>query len=183
MIARWRWGRLRCCRSPTRRIATGAPMRAPMFRRARCRPISIGNMVSSNSSGATQPTDSSSYDKRLCAHAQLAVRAEVGFQKIRRCRFAFVDPTQSDTYRRSQQLIKFGEEISMAVVEQASSDDPAQVKTRPGWARANWGLVLAFAVLLAILLLPTPSALPVAGQRMLAVFGFAVIVWITDALD
>lgn len=67
----------------------------------------------------------------------------------------------------------------MAVAEQA----PSKVGTRPSWIRANWGLVLAAAVLLAILLLPTASGLSVAGQRMLAVFGFAVIVWITEALD
>jgi solute carrier family 13 (sodium-dependent dicarboxylate transporter), member 2/3/5 len=71
----------------------------------------------------------------------------------------------------------------MAIAEQASSSDPSQVKMQPNWVRANWGLVLATAVLLAILVLPTPSGLSVAGQRMLGVFGFAVIVWITEALD
>jgi di/tricarboxylate transporter len=44
-------------------------------------------------------------------------------------------------------------------------------------------LLLAAAVLLAIFLAPTPAGLSIAGQRMLAVFGFAVIVWVTDALD
>jgi len=34
-----------------------------------------------------------------------------------------------------------------------------------------------------LLLLPTPAGLPVAGQRMLAVLAFAVIVWMTEALD
>ena len=33
------------------------------------------------------------------------------------------------------------------------------------------------------MLLPTPAGLPLAGQRMLAIFGFAVVVWITEALD
>ena len=33
------------------------------------------------------------------------------------------------------------------------------------------------------MLLPTPAGLPVAGQRMLAVLAFAVIVWMTEALD
>ena len=51
-----------CCRNPIRRTATGVPMKAPMSMPARCRPISIGNMVSSNSSGATAPTASSSFD-------------------------------------------------------------------------------------------------------------------------
>ncbi|HLX17213.1 MAG TPA: DASS family sodium-coupled anion symporter [Bradyrhizobium sp.] len=67
----------------------------------------------------------------------------------------------------------------MAIAEQAAPKEG----TVQSWIRTNWGLILASAVLLAILLLPTPSGLPVAGQRMLAVFGFAVIVWIADALD
>ena len=32
-------------------------------------------------------------------------------------------------------------------------------------------------------MLPTPEGLPVAGQRMLAVLAFAVVVWMTEALD
>jgi anion transporter len=47
----------------------------------------------------------------------------------------------------------------------------------------NWGLIAAVAVLIVILALPTPAGLPLAGQRMLAVFGFAVTVWVTEALD
>ncbi|HUC62374.1 MAG TPA: DASS family sodium-coupled anion symporter [Alphaproteobacteria bacterium] len=47
----------------------------------------------------------------------------------------------------------------------------------------SWGLGLAILVLVAILLLPHPAALPVAGQRMLAVFGFAVVLWVTEAVD
>lgn len=46
-----------------------------------------------------------------------------------------------------------------------------------------WSLGLAIAVLLAIVSLPAQAGLPVAGQRMLAVFGFAVVVWVTEALD
>jgi anion transporter len=38
-------------------------------------------------------------------------------------------------------------------------------------------------VLVAILLLPEATGLPIAGQRMLAVFGFAVVVWVSEALD
>jgi sodium-dependent dicarboxylate transporter 2/3/5 len=49
--------------------------------------------------------------------------------------------------------------------------------------RRQWGLGLAFLVLVAIMLLPQPKGLPVAGQRMLAVFGFAVVVWTTEAID
>lgn len=70
----------------------------------------------------------------------------------------------------------------MTNAEQASSAGSG-VPRAQRWIRANWGLVLAVIVLLAILLLPTPAGLSVAGHRMLAVFGFAVIVWVTDALD
>ena len=46
-----------------------------------------------------------------------------------------------------------------------------------------WSLALAVAVLIAIVSLPSQTGLPVAGQRMLAVFGFAIVVWVTEALD
>ena len=45
------------CQSPIRRTATAAPTRAPMSRKARCRPISTGNTASSNSSAATRRMD------------------------------------------------------------------------------------------------------------------------------
>ena len=70
----------------------------------------------------------------------------------------------------------------MAVVEQTSS---AQ-SLRPGqrsWLSQNWGLLLAFAALVGVLLLPTPETLPVAGHRMLALLCFAVILWMTEAVD
>ena len=38
-------------------------------------------------------------------------------------------------------------------------------------------------MLLAILMSPTPAGLSIAGHRMLAVFGFAVIAGVTEALD
>ncbi|WP_298721191.1 DASS family sodium-coupled anion symporter [uncultured Ferrovibrio sp.] len=69
----------------------------------------------------------------------------------------------------------------MATTETKSSA-PA-VATRPGWFRAYWKLLLAVAGLIAVLLLPTPAGLPVAGQYMLAVLVFAVAVWMTEALD
>jgi anion transporter len=43
--------------------------------------------------------------------------------------------------------------------------------------------MLAIAALVVAILLPTPEGLSVAGQRMLAVLLFAVIVWMTEALD
>ena len=54
---------------------------------------------------------------------------------------------------------------------------------QPSWLRAHWGLLLGIAALVAIASLPTPEGLPVAGQRMLALLAFAVIVWMTEALD
>ena len=41
----------------------------------------------------------------------------------------------------------------------------------------------AVAALVVILLLPTPAGLPVAGHRMLAILAFAVIIWMTEAID
>lgn len=49
--------------------------------------------------------------------------------------------------------------------------------------RKNWGLLAAITALIVILLLPTPETLPLAGHRMLAVLSFAVIIWMTEALD
>lgn len=65
----------------------------------------------------------------------------------------------------------------------AKSGTKAGTPAQPNWLRANWGLLLALAALVAVILLPTPEGLSVAGQRMLAVLAFAVIVWMTEALD
>ena len=54
---------------------------------------------------------------------------------------------------------------------------------KDNWVTRHWGLLLAVAALVAIMLLPTPAGLPVAGHRMLAILAFAVIVWMTEALD
>jgi anion transporter len=70
----------------------------------------------------------------------------------------------------------------MASTEHARINDRAPAQLGQVIA-GNWGLVLGAAVLTVVLLLPAPAGLPVAGHRMLAVFGFAVIVWITEALD
>lgn len=45
------------------------------------------------------------------------------------------------------------------------------------------GLLVGLAVLVAIVLLPQPEGLSVAGQHMLGIFAFAVIVWMTEAVD
>jgi sodium-dependent dicarboxylate transporter 2/3/5 len=46
-----------------------------------------------------------------------------------------------------------------------------------------WALLLGVAVLVAVMALPDFPGLPVAGHRMLAIFAFAVVVWVTEALD
>jgi anion transporter len=71
----------------------------------------------------------------------------------------------------------------MAIAEHARTEDRAPTAQLRYAITSNWGLLLAAAALMAVLLLPAPAGLPVAGQRMLAVLSFAVIVWITEALD
>src|SRR6187397_1590444 len=66
----------------------------------------------------------------------------------------------------------------MSIAERA----PVSSKER-SWLAKNWGLLAACAVLVGVLMLPTPAGLPIAGHRMLAILAFAVIVWMTEALD
>ena len=47
----------------------------------------------------------------------------------------------------------------------------------------HWGLLLALASLVGVCLLPTPAGLPVAGQYMLGMLLFSVILWTTEAVD
>jgi len=61
----------------------------------------------------------------------------------------------------------------------AAAPAPLPVRSR----EIPWALLLALAAGAAILALPTPEGLPVAGQRMLAVFVFAVVAWITEAVS
>jgi len=59
----------------------------------------------------------------------------------------------------------------------------------PGVAQApaslgkRWGLWVAVAALIVVMVLPPAEGLPVAGQYMLGVLLFAVIVWMTEAVD
>jgi sodium-dependent dicarboxylate transporter 2/3/5 len=69
----------------------------------------------------------------------------------------------------------------MAIVEQTSTMQ--QPHGKQGWLAQNRGLLLAVAALIGVLLLPTPEGLPTAGHRMLAILGFAVILWMTEAVD
>ena len=47
----------------------------------------------------------------------------------------------------------------------------------------NIGLVAGTAALIAIVLMPQPEGLSVVGQHMFGIFAFAVIVWMTEAVD
>ena len=71
--------------------------------------------------------------------------------------------------------------MSLARPPEAPSVVFERVKT--SWVVTHWGLAAAALALLTVLLLPTPSGLPPAGQCMLAILAFAVIVWMTEALD
>jgi len=72
--------------------------------------------------------------------------------------------------------------MSVAAQPSARPAAPAAPKEK-SWLASNWGLLAATAVLVAILLLPTPAGLPIAGHRMLAILAFAVIIWMTEAVD
>ncbi|NJO35316.1 MAG: hypothetical protein HC869_21740, partial [Rhodospirillales bacterium] len=71
--------------------------------------------------------------------------------------------------------------MSLARPPEASNVVFDHLKTKLG-GRAL-GIAAAALALLAVLALPTPSGLPQAGQCMLAILAFAVIVWMTEALD
>ena len=63
---------------------------------------------------------------------------------------------------------------------------PAAKPAAPSTSDAEikyWGLLAAFAALLIVCLLPTPKDLPVAGQIMLGMLLFSVILWMTEAVD
>jgi len=53
----------------------------------------------------------------------------------------------------------------------------------PPKAKLPVGLIAGFAALVVVLLLPLPADLPPAGQRMLAILVFAVVVWVTEAVS
>lgn len=48
---------------------------------------------------------------------------------------------------------------------------------------SKWGLVAGGAVLVAIIMLPQPAGLSIAGQHMLGIFAFAVIIWMTESVE
>jgi sodium-dependent dicarboxylate transporter 2/3/5 len=57
----------------------------------------------------------------------------------------------------------------MATVDTLSSSAKVPSAAKPGWLRSNWGVLLAVAALVAVMWLPTPEGLSIAGQRMLAI--------------
>ncbi len=71
----------------------------------------------------------------------------------------------------------------MTTAHRAPAQETAPASERFGGLAGNWGLLAGVAALVVILLLPTPEGLPVAGHRMLAILAFAVVVWMTEALD
>jgi solute carrier family 13 (sodium-dependent dicarboxylate transporter), member 2/3/5 len=72
--------------------------------------------------------------------------------------------------------------MSIAVQPEAQVVAPLK-EMEKGWLASNWGLLVAIAALVFILLLPTPADLPVAGHRMLAILAFSVIIWMTETID
>jgi sodium-dependent dicarboxylate transporter 2/3/5 len=51
------------------------------------------------------------------------------------------------------------------------------------WLSKYYGLILGFVVMVAIIAMPNPEGLPVAGQRMLGILVFSVIIWMTEAVS
>src|SRR5271157_361777 len=47
----------------------------------------------------------------------------------------------------------------------------------------RYGLIISVLVLLGIILMPTPEGLTVAGQRMIAMLIFSIIIWMTEAVS
>lgn len=47
----------------------------------------------------------------------------------------------------------------------------------------RYGLIIGLIALLAVIAIPTPDGLPIAGQRMLAILVFSIIVWMSDAIS
>ena len=64
-----------------------------------------------------------------------------------------------------------------SVTETVPATEPASSSKR------TWGLWVAIAVLAGVIALPHADGLPVAGQYTLGIFLFAVIVWLTEAID
>ncbi|MFJ2991083.1 DASS family sodium-coupled anion symporter [Pandoraea sp. NPDC087047] len=63
------------------------------------------------------------------------------------------------------------------------STPDVSVQSPPQKKAVPIGLIAGVIVMIAVLLIPMPDDLPVAGHRMLAILAFAVVVWITEAVS
>ncbi|VVE35301.1 Citrate carrier [Pandoraea horticolens] len=63
------------------------------------------------------------------------------------------------------------------------STPEVSVQSSPQKKALPIGLMAGVIVMIAVLLIPMPDDLPVAGHRMLAILAFAVVVWITEAVS
>ena len=61
----------------------------------------------------------------------------------------------------------------------ASSPAADERKSLP----SRYGLYFAVVALLLVAILPNPAGLPIAGQYMLAILAFSVIIWMTEAVS
>jgi sodium-dependent dicarboxylate transporter 2/3/5 len=68
-------------------------------------------------------------------------------------------------------------------VTTATASNAVASPTPPPTSMKGRGMWIALAALIIVCLLPTPQGLPVAGQYMLGVLLFAVILWVTEAVD
>jgi anion transporter len=64
----------------------------------------------------------------------------------------------------------------------AGTQDSTPAKSSTSFA-SKWGLVTGGVVLVAIIMLPQPAGLSIAGQHMLGIFAFAVIIWMTESVE
>ncbi len=70
----------------------------------------------------------------------------------------------------------------MSIANQAPAGSPHAMPA-PRRLADHGRLGLAVAALVVVLLLPIPAGLPIAGHRMLAILAFAVVAWMTEAID
>ena len=69
------------------------------------------------------------------------------------------------------------------MTSQAEKDKVVASTTEGQGVMARYGLILATIALMAIVSLPHPAGLPVAGQNMLGILVFSVIIWMTEAVS
>jgi anion transporter len=82
----------------------------------------------------------------------------------------------------SQHAVAAGSAPAGAVSPGAASPDAKSAGTQRGSIKF-WGLLIGVAALVAIVVTPQPAGLSVAGQYTLGIFAFAVIIWMTEAVE